>query len=316
MARLPWAAVLFLTEPTAGTILFDGQDLASLSGHDLRRMRQRMQVVFQNPLASLNPRLKIFDSVAEPLRTHGSFPSEEILRKRVVDLLQLVGLGEEHLERFPPPAVGRPVPAGRDPPVGLTARSDCAGRADISAGCVGAGPDHQPAGRPATRPRPDLPFHLPRSGRCTAHQPPHRRHVSGQAGRGGASQSVFAEPLHPYTQALLGAIPLPDVDTETELVVLEGNVPSYRSTDGLPLSHPLPVGLRPLPRGGTSPPRPAFRPTARWRAIWSSQRPFDPTQRSRGCPGYLASPACRWLWSHGIPTRRSVAWRMPWFRSA
>lgn len=224
--------VLFLTEPTAGTVLFDGQDLAALGGHELRRTRQRMQVVFQNPLASLSPRLKIFDSVAEPLRTHFSLSADE-LRARVVDLLQMVGLGAEHLARFPHELSGgqcQRVAIARalatDPDLIVLDEPTSALDVSVQAQII------------------NLLADLQRTQGLTylfiSHDLGVVQHISDRIGvmylgklvEVGESQSVFAQPLHPYTQALLGAIPLPDVDTTAELIVLEGNVPS--STDPPP----------------------------------------------------------------------------------
>ena len=224
--------VLRLVEPTNGTVLFDGQDLAALDGHELRRMRQRMQVVFQNPLASLSPRLKIYDSVAEPLRTHLSLPADE-LRARVVDLLRMVGLGAEHLSRFPHElsggqcqrvAIARALALQPD----LIVQDEPTSALDVSVQAQII----------------NLLADLQREQGLTylfiSHDLGVVQHISDRIGvmylgklvEVGASQSVFAEPLHPYTQALLGAIPLPDVDTAAELVVLEGTVPS--STDPPP----------------------------------------------------------------------------------
>ena len=90
--------VLRLVEPTSGQILFDGQDLLSLQGNALRRLRQEMQIVFQSPLSSLSPRFKVFDVVAEPLLTHQSLQRQE-LESHVLGLLEQVGLGRQHLDR-------------------------------------------------------------------------------------------------------------------------------------------------------------------------------------------------------------------------
>ena len=92
--------VLRLIEPTSGKVIFNGKDLTNLSRESMRRMRQQMQVVFQNPLSSLSPRFKVAQIVAEPLATHRVLPKDEI-QDRVIDLLELVGLGKQHLDRFP-----------------------------------------------------------------------------------------------------------------------------------------------------------------------------------------------------------------------
>ena len=92
--------LLGLIEPTAGEIIFDHQDLTTLSGRKMRSMRRQMQIVFQNPLSSLSPRLKVEQIVAEPLRTHHVLRGRQ-MRMRVTELLEGVGLGAQHLDRFP-----------------------------------------------------------------------------------------------------------------------------------------------------------------------------------------------------------------------
>ncbi len=103
--------ILRLIEPTSGQVLFDGQDLTSLKREELRRMRQKMQVVFQNPLSSSSPRFKVEQIVAEPLVTHHVLPKKEI-RPRVLELLEQVGLGQPAPGPLPARDVGRAMPAG------------------------------------------------------------------------------------------------------------------------------------------------------------------------------------------------------------
>ena len=92
--------VMRLIEPTSGKVTFDGQDLTSLSKSQMQPVRRQMQIVFQNPLSSLSPRLKVEQIIAEPLTTHRALPTNEI-RPRVIELLEQVGLGKQHLDRFP-----------------------------------------------------------------------------------------------------------------------------------------------------------------------------------------------------------------------
>ena len=91
---------LRLEEPTSGSVRFRDFELTALPGGELRRLRPRLQMVFQDPLGSLNPRIKVWESVAEPLFLHGLAPRRE-LRSRVLELFTRVGLAEEHLERYP-----------------------------------------------------------------------------------------------------------------------------------------------------------------------------------------------------------------------
>ncbi|WP_114946347.1 ATP-binding cassette domain-containing protein [Microvirga calopogonii] len=95
--------ILQLDQMTSGRILFDGVDLASLSARDLRRLRSRIQIVFQDPYASLNPRMTVHDIIGEPMEIHQDTLrlNARLRTERVVELLELVGLGGQHLFRFP-----------------------------------------------------------------------------------------------------------------------------------------------------------------------------------------------------------------------
>ncbi len=93
-------SLLRLIEPTSGRVIFDGTDIMALSRRDLRRFRPRMQMIFQDAYASLNPRMRIRESIAEPLRIHG-LENRAGIGRRVRDLIEMVGLNEEHLNRRP-----------------------------------------------------------------------------------------------------------------------------------------------------------------------------------------------------------------------
>ncbi len=92
--------ILRLVEPTSGKVVFDGIDLLSLKRSELRKIRPRMQMIFQDPDSSLNPRLKIGTSIAEPLRLHGTVPKDERAQK-IMELVETVGLNPEHVNRYP-----------------------------------------------------------------------------------------------------------------------------------------------------------------------------------------------------------------------
>ena len=92
--------ILRLIEPTSGRVTFDGRDITAIEKGRMKPIRREMQIVFQNPLSSLSPRLKVENIIAEPLLTHGILGRHEIL-PRVVELLEQVGLGRQHLDRFP-----------------------------------------------------------------------------------------------------------------------------------------------------------------------------------------------------------------------
>jgi len=93
--------VLRLLEPTEGTILFDGQDITHLPEHELRPLRRRMQPIFQDPTASLNPRMTIGQAIEEPLKVHHILPTHKERKARVIELLKKVNLNESHYNRYP-----------------------------------------------------------------------------------------------------------------------------------------------------------------------------------------------------------------------
>jgi oligopeptide/dipeptide ABC transporter ATP-binding protein len=218
--------LLRLLLPTAGQVLFDGQDLSSLKGKEMRHMRQQMQIVFQNPLSSLSPRLKIEQVVAEPLITHHAVEPGE-LRKRIIELLEAVGLGKQHLDRFPHELSGgqcQRVAVARamalNPRLIVLDEPTSALDVSVQAQIINLLDD--------LRKRYGLTYVF------ISHDLNVVQHISDRIGvmylgkivELAPADDIFASPLHPYTQALFGAIPLPDVDNLRELTILEGNVPS------------------------------------------------------------------------------------------
>jgi oligopeptide transport system ATP-binding protein len=218
--------LLNLIQPTAGQVLFDGQDLNSLKGKAMRHMRQQMQIVFQNPLSSLSPRLKIENVVAEPLITHHAVESKAI-RGRVIELLEAVGLGKQHLDRFPHELSGgqcQRVAVARamalNPRLLVLDEPTSALDVSVQAQIINLLDD--------LRKEHGLTYFF------ISHDLNVVQHISDRIGvmylgkivELAPADDIFDSPLHPYTQALFGAIPLPDVDNLRELTILEGNVPS------------------------------------------------------------------------------------------
>jgi oligopeptide/dipeptide ABC transporter ATP-binding protein len=218
--------VLRLLEPTGGQVLFDGRNLTALKGHEMRKLRQQMQVVFQNPLSSLSPRFKVEQVVAEPLVTHRVLTKTEI-RPRVIELLEQVGLGKQHLDRFPHELSGgqcQRVAVARalalNPRLIVLDEPTSALDVSVQAQIINLFED--------LRKLHGLTYLF------ISHDLNVVQHISDRIGvmylgklvELGPSEAIFEEPLHPYTQALLGAIPMPVVDRQRELVILEGNVPS------------------------------------------------------------------------------------------
>jgi peptide/nickel transport system ATP-binding protein len=189
-------------------------------------MRQQMQIVFQNPLSSLSPRMKIERVVAEPLITHKTVEAG-MVRSRVLELLEQVGLGRQHLDRFPHELSGgqcQRVAVARamalNPRLLVLDEPTSALDVSVQAQII------------------NLLDELRKSHGLTyvfiSHDLNVVQHISDRIGvmylgkivELASSEDIFSAPLHPYTQALFGAIPLPDVDNPRELTVLEGNVPS------------------------------------------------------------------------------------------
>ena len=218
--------VLRLIKPTAGRIIFDGQDITALTNDQMRPLRRQMQIVFQNPLSSLSPRLKVEQLIAEPLITHRVLAKAEI-RPRVIELLEQAGLGRQHLDRFPHEMSGgqcQRVAVARalalNPRLIVLDEPTSALDVSVQAQII------------------NLLDELKKSLGLTylfiSHDLNVVQHISDRIGvmylgklvELGRAEELFEDPLHPYTQALFGAIPLPVVDRTRELKILEGNVPS------------------------------------------------------------------------------------------
>jgi len=218
--------ILRLIEPTSGSILFDGKDITTVSKQNMKPIRREMQIVFQNPLSSLSPRLKVEQIVAEPLITHNVLSNDEI-RPRVVELLEQVGLGEQHLDRFPHEMSGgqcQRVAVARalalNPKLIVLDEPTSALDVSVQAQIINL--------------LDELKQSLGLTYLFISHDLNVVQHISDRIGvmylgklvEVGSAEDIYSEPLHPYTQALFGAIPMPVVGEHRELKVLEGNVPS------------------------------------------------------------------------------------------
>jgi oligopeptide/dipeptide ABC transporter ATP-binding protein len=220
--------MLRLIEPTAGTVMFEHHDVTRLKGNDLRKLRRDMQMVFQDPYSSMDPRSHVGNSVAEPLRTHLGLSGSE-LDERVAQLFRMVGLSPNYRGRFPHEfsggqlqrlAVARTLATNPklvvcDEPVSSL---DLSTRAEVINLLA------------------DLQERLGTAYLFIAHDLSIVRHVShriavmylGRIVEEGDSETVYTSPKHPYTQALLSAIPLPDpvAQRQRERIVLTGDLPS------------------------------------------------------------------------------------------
>jgi peptide/nickel transport system ATP-binding protein len=220
--------ILRLYKPTGGRVVFDGQDITSLSEGELRPLRRRMQMVFQDPFASLNPRHSVGRIVGEPLRTHG-LAGRRDAAARVRELLVTVGLPADAATRYPHEFSG-----GQRQRIGL-------------ARALAVNPDFVVADEPVSAldvsiqaqiinllERLQEEFEL--TYLFIAHDLAVVRHISdriavmylGTVVEVSPAEALYDEPLHPYTISLLSAVPIPDpvVEREREAILLAGDVPS------------------------------------------------------------------------------------------
>ena len=218
--------VLRLIEPTSGQLVFDGEDLLRLPPRALRRRRRDMQIVFQDPYASLDPRVRIGLSIEEPLVIH-RFGSWAERKRRVAELLEMVGLGAAAAARYPHEFSG-----GQRQRIGI-ARAIAAGPklviADEPVSALDVSIQSQILNLLV-----ELRARLALSLLFISHDLAVIRHIServavmylGQLVEVGDAATIYEEPAHPYTQALLSAIPQPDPERRRKRIVLAGDVPN------------------------------------------------------------------------------------------
>ncbi|GGG02862.1 ABC transporter ATP-binding protein [Paenibacillus albidus] len=215
-----------LLEPTEGEILFEGRDLTALSEEETRKVRRDLQFVFQDPYSSLNPRMKVFDIVAEPLQVHGLAKGEE-LRKEVFRLLETVGLGPHLADRHPHEFSG-----GQRQRIGIARALAMKPKLIVCDEPVSALDVSIQA--QILNLLKDLQQQFQLTYIFIAHGLPSVKHISdriavmylGKIVELTSREELFARPLHPYTEALLEAVPVPDPKLRKERIPLSGEIPS------------------------------------------------------------------------------------------
>lgn len=218
--------IMRLTEPTEGKVYFDGQDLLALSKNEMRKMRRNIQMVFQDPYASLNPRHTIEKILGEPLLVHG-MKSPKKRQEKIVEFLEIVGLSSIHAKRYPHQFSG-----GQRQRIGI-ARALMTNPKLIVADEPVSALDVSIQAQVLNLMQ-DLQKEFKLTYIFIAHDLGVVRHISdriavmylGKIVEISESEALYHEPLHPYTQALLSAVPIPDPQFEKEEIILQGDMPN------------------------------------------------------------------------------------------
>ena len=221
--------IVRLYDPTEGELIFNGKNIYELSSSEMQEVRRNFQIIFQDPYASLNPRMTVEDIVAEPLDIHKAYKSRKERRNRVIELLSLVGLNEEHAMRFPHEFSG-----GQRQRIGI-ARALALNPKFIVCDEPISALDVSIQAQVVNLLK-DLQEKLGLTYLFIAHDLSMVRYISDRVGvmylghmmEIAKSEELYISPIHPYTKALLSAIPIPDPDIQRsrERIMLEGDVPS------------------------------------------------------------------------------------------
>jgi len=219
-------SLLRLIEPTEGRVIFNGQDLRELDRGKMRKVRASLQIIFQDPFSSLNPRMSVGDIIAEPIRNHLNLTRSEI-RNRVTLLMERVGLHTTHMNRYPHEFSG-----GQRQRIGIAralALNPLIIICDEPVSALDVSIQAQVINLLA-----QLQEQMNLAYLFIAHDLSVVEHISdrvavmylGRIVEMASSAELYASPRHPYSQSLLSAVPVPDPDVHRERILLQGDVPS------------------------------------------------------------------------------------------
>lgn len=218
--------ILRLTEPTDGKILYDGEDISHIKQHDMRDYRRHMQMVFQDPFSSLNPRMRVGELIEEPMIIH-RYGSSSTRKDRIRNLLEIVGLPDGAAEKFPHEFSG-----GQRQRIGIARSLAIQPKfiiADEPVSALDVSIQSQILNLIS-----DLQEEFNLTYLFIAHDLSVVKHISDRVGvmylgkmmELSDKRSLFNNPLHPYTQSLLSAVPIPDPHAKRERIILKGDIPS------------------------------------------------------------------------------------------
>lgn len=220
-------SILRLIEPTSGEVLFEGKDVLAMNQRELREMRQQMQIIFQDPFSSLDPRKTVYEAIAEPIIKHKLITYRKALEKRVKELMETVGLAERLYNSYPHELDG-----GRRQRIGVARALSLNPKFIVCDEPVSALDVSIQA--QIINLLEDLQEQLGLTYIFITHDLSVVKHLSdeiavmylGKMVEKAPSKELFSNPLHPYTKALLSAIPVPDLDHPTNRIILKGEITS------------------------------------------------------------------------------------------